>query len=190
VSTVTESDYTETELAGKSREELDEIAGVLGLDPASYGSKKDEVAAILAAQSEVDAALEAQNGEPQQSGLVPAADASTQGEPTSFAGVDIADVPEAERPEAEHVLLTAEAWVTLGETEGLPEWAVGNPASVVSAPVSKEVDNDGNVLYEYTAPDAIITVRERSQGATFQVPLDSCIKVSPVGGRGQVVNFV
>jgi hypothetical protein len=185
---VTESDYTETELAGKSRSELDEIAGVLGLDPADYDSKKDEVAAILSAQAEVDASLAETNGET-QAGLVPAADASTQGEPTSFAGVDISTLNQPEAPDAEHILLSGEAWVKLGQDPSVPEWAVGNPASVVSAPVTHETDDNGNWLYDYTAPDAMVTVRERSQGAIFTVPLSSCLEVFAFGGRSSVVDF-
>lgn len=120
----------------------------------------------------------------------PAADFSTDGPVAPFAGVDVKDVPEAEYPEDEHILLTGESWVVLGEADGVPDWAVGSPAAVLSAPVSHAYDEDtGDLLYDYTDEDAIITVRERSQGITLSVPLSSCTKVSVHGGRGAVVNF-
>jgi hypothetical protein len=50
-------------------------------------------------------------------------------------------------------------------------------------------DENGTDLHSYTAPDAPVTVRERSQGATFTLPLDSFQEVSVTGGRGAVVNF-
>jgi hypothetical protein len=102
--------------------------------------------------------------------------------------VDIGDLS-TEPLEGEHFLLTGESWVVLGEDESVPDWAVGMPAAVLSSPVAVERDDNGYELYQFTPTDAVITVRERSQGATLNVPLDSVQKVSINGGRTAVVNF-
>jgi hypothetical protein len=119
----------------------------------------------------------------------PAADFTTDG--PALTTVDVADVGPADRPEDEHILLTGESWVVLGKyKDEVPDWAIGQPAAVLAFPVSVKLEKGTNrVLYEYTDPKALITVRERSQGVTFQVPLDSCTKVSVVGGRNNVANF-
>ena len=102
--------------------------------------------------------------------------------------VDVADIKPIKNEDS-HILLTGESWVVLGEADGVPDWAVGQPAAVINAPVSQKFSKTHEFLYDYTAPDALITVRERSQGVTFQVPLDSVEKVSVHGGRLGVVNF-
>jgi hypothetical protein len=160
-----------------SRAELDEAAEGLGLDSADYSNKDAEIQAILESQ-----------GDGTSTELATTDGAEEEPEPTTFAGVDVSTIPEADNPD-EHFLLTGESWVILGETEGVPDWAVGNPAAVVSAPVSHKDDDDGNWLYDYTAEDALVTVRERTQGITLTVPLDTVQKMSLVGGRSAVVNF-
>jgi hypothetical protein len=174
---VTDSDYTEADLNSLSRADLDEIATTLELDPADYATKADEVAAILEAQAAVDQSLEPSTTEEEGEEAVA---------PATFAGVDIASIeatPGVLGPD-EHVLLSGESWVVLGAAPDVPDWAVGKPAAVSYAPVSTAPEG-----YQYTAPDAIITVRERSQGATFSVPLDTVEEVYVSGGRGSVVNF-
>ena len=172
------STYSESDLSAMSRADLDQVAEELSLDPTDYNTKGDEVEAILAAQG----------GDTSTSTAVEPADESTQGEPASFAGLDVSTIPEGDNPD-EHFQLTDESWVVLGQAEGVPDWAVGNAASVLAAPVSHKLDDEGQWLYDYTAPDAKITVRERSQGAMFEVPLDTVEKVSVHGGRSAVVNF-
>lgn len=115
-----------------------------------------------------------------------AADFATDG--PAIRDVDVADIKPIKNEDS-HILLTGESWVILGEAEDVPEWAVGKPAAVISSPVSRKFDDEGNLLYEYTRPNAKIQVRERSQGVLFTVPLDSAQQVSVVGGRPMVANF-
>jgi hypothetical protein len=185
----TEVTFTTEELQAMNRSELDTVAEARGLDPADYSNKTDEITAIEEAQADQttsdDDEITSTEVATTDSGEVEPADYATGGETRE---VDIADIPEEDNPD-EHVLLSAESWVILGEYESVPDWAVGKPAAVMSAPISKKVDDNGTELYDYTAPDAVITVRERSQGATFSVPLDTVQEVYPVGGRSTVVNF-
>jgi len=175
------STYTEDELSGMTRADLDSIAEDLELDPGDYSTKADEVAAIVAAQ---DGSTDVAEGgeEPVES--------------PGFAGLDIATLALGEGEERkpvilgpdEHFLLTSESWVILGVDASVPDWAVGMPAFITSAPVSTERDANGDPLYTFTDPDAVITVRERSQGAQLSIPLKSVQKLSVTGGRGEVVN--
>ena len=177
--------YTEDELRDMNRSELDEVAEGLGLDPADYGNKSDEADAILEAQ-ETDVEIATTTVEAEEEPV----------ESPGFAGLDIATLQEDDGAKKakpilgpdEHFLLTSESWVILGEDESVPDWAVGNPAAVISAPVAMAKDDNGDGLYPYTDPDAVITVRERTQGATMSVPLQSVQKLSVTGGRSNVVN--
>ena len=170
------STYTEDELSSMTRADLDVIAEEEGLDPADYSNKSDEVTAILALQG---------NGE-----LATVEPAESPG----FAGLDVSTLDPEKKPGPpvlgpdEHFLLTGESWVRLGVDPSVPDWAVGMPASVSSFPVAWEKDANGDNLYPYTDPGAIITVRERSQGATFDIPLSSVERLVIAGGRSVIVN--
>jgi|SRR5215471_2720725 len=146
-----------------SREDLDAAAEGLGLDPANYSKKSEEITAIIEVQE------------------------SSVAESPGFAGADVGPAkagPPVLEPD-EHFLLTGESWVILGADPSVPDWAVGAPAHVASAPVSWSGGDDS---YPFTDPNATVTVRERSQGATFDVPLQSVHKLSVAGGRANVVN--
>ena len=183
--------YEESELSGMSRSELDQVAEEIGLDPADYGNKTDEIAAILAEQEGDDDTTDDDED-------TEGSDEPVEAEPSSgFAGVDISTIdPESHGKKPgppilgpdEHILLTAESWVELGADPSVPDWAVGRAASVAYAPVSWEKDTNGDNLYPYTDPNATITVRERSQGARFDIPLQSVERLSIAGGRSEIIN--
>jgi hypothetical protein len=199
-----EEKYSEEDLHALSRGELDEVAEAeFQLDANEYSNKKDIIAAILEAQAmrEVEEASEeviADESDETSTELVVAgrvgdvvdlADRQTDG-PVIWA-VDVRDVGPALIPEDEHIMLNAESWVILGD-DGLgeiPDWAVGAPAAVIDFPVSRKLGENGEVLYEYVAPDAKVIVRDRIQGSVFSVTLDQVQKLSINGGRTGVVNF-
>jgi hypothetical protein len=196
--------YTDADLQAMTRSDLDGVATGLGLNPADYATKADEITAIEAAQaSSTDPAADPAATDPSTTTTDPAADApstdidltapadaSTGGETALFAGTDIAHVKKADDPAAEHAMLTAESWVVLGPDENVPDWAVGLPAAVVDFTISKEVDKDtGEVLYEYVDPESSIVVRERQNGSLISIPLKSAVKVSITGGRTAVLPF-
>jgi hypothetical protein len=88
--------------------------------------------------------------------------------------------------EGEHLPpLTGETWVKLGESEDVPERYWGSIAAVVDPiPVATGTDEETGATYQYTPEDAILTVRERSQGGLFTIPLSAVAYASLQGRAG------
>jgi hypothetical protein len=170
---------------GMTKAELQDEIDARGLEVAPGTSKSDLITILEADDSGEIHEKSSSSDEVAEIAAAPA-DFSTGG--STVQTVDVATIPESDNPD-EHFQLTGESWVVLGAAPDLPDWAVGQPAAVLDAPVSTKRDDEGNELYTYTAPDAVIRVRERSQGAYFSVPFDTVQKVALTGGRSEVVNF-
>lgn len=170
--------YTDADLQTMTRTELDGVATELGLDPATYSTKGDEIAAIEAAQSgtTTEPGTDVATTEP--------ADVSL-GEVAPFAGKDVRDIPGGPL-ETEHVLLTDESWVILGPDPAIPQALVGTPAAIIDAPTSTAFDDNGQPLYQYTDPSSAVTVRASVYGGIYVVPLSSFQSVKVAGGRAAV----
>jgi hypothetical protein len=103
--------------------------------------------------------------------------------------VDIADVP-VEEYEGEHMApLNAESWVILDGSHDLVDdrWD-GAIAAVIDWPTAVEHDTNTGETITYLPPDASLTVRERSQGAMFYLPLDA-FKEIHTNGRPAVLGY-
>lgn len=101
---------------------------------------------------------------------------------TPLAEVDVADIG-TDKLEGENdpVIQAGETWVTLAEHEGVPDWAVGNIAQVISAPTVTTVDEDTGASTTVNPPNGVYEVRERSQGPTFFLPRDAFEEVHSHG---------
>lgn len=100
------------------------------------------------------------------------ADFSTSGAP--IAEVDVADIgTDHLEGESDPIIYAGEAWVKLGDVEGVPEWAVGNIAQVISAPVVTKVDEETGASTSFNPELATYEVRERSQGITLFLPREA-----------------
>jgi len=174
---------SESDLQGLSRADLDEVAESAGLDPNDYANKQEEIDAILAASgASAEASTEIETVTEEEV-------AEEAAGPDYIHTVDVADIG-TEQLADEHIpLLTGESWVILGAADNLPDEYIGNPAAVLSSTVAVVRDDNGDEVYRYTPDDATLTVRERSQGGYFEVPLSSVQKLSIAGGRSNVVNF-
>lgn len=104
--------------------------------------------------------------------------------------IDVADIKNPDKVyEGEYSPpLNAESWVILGKHDLVPEWAEGRVAAVIDAPVAREVDDATGSVREYLHENAVVTVKERSQGAIFYLPLKAFSKISRAG-RPPIVGY-
>ena len=103
--------------------------------------------------------------------------------------VDVADVEPADYEGETIPPLNAESWVILdGSHPEVDDRWDGAVAGVIDWPTGVEHDPTTGDTKVFLPPDAHLTVKERSQGAMFYLPLDA-FKEIHTSGRPEVVAF-
>lgn len=177
-------------LEDMTKNELQDLAEEKDVDWSSNDSKQDLIDKIHAVDvEEDDVPDEAEVGAPQ--GTFPGSVASEEYPERRPVEPDMADL---ENPDAEYEgetlpPLNAESWVVLdGSHDQVDERWDGAVAAVVEWPTATEHDPETGITTTFLPPKASLTVKERSQGAMFYLPLDA-FKEIHTNGRAEVLGF-
>jgi len=170
------------DLSDLSKAELQQKADELGVEYDDSDTKAELIAAINSAELGDD---EEAVGE-DQTVTSSASEVNPELRPIE---PDLADIEPAEYEGEFMAPLNAESWVVLdGAHDEVDDRWDGRIAGVINWPTVTVQDPDTGEVKSYLPPDARLTVKERSQGALMDLPLDA-FKEIHTNGRGAVVGF-
>jgi hypothetical protein len=171
-----------------TKAEIQDVADEKGVDWSDSDTKAELIAKIHAVDvEEGDVPDESEVGAPPDS--FPGSVASELYPERRPIEVDLANVDPGDG-EGEHMApLNAESWVVLdGSHDLVDDRYDGKIAAVIDWPTSVEHDTNTGETITYLPPEAMLTVKESSQGALMHLPLDA-FKEIHTNGRGAVLGF-
>lgn len=178
-------------LEDQTKAELQDIAEEKGVDWSTSDTKDELIQKIHDADVEagdVPAEAEIDDEEDGAFDSFPGSVPSEQFPERRPIEVDLADIKNPDKEYEGETLppLNAESWVVLdGSHDQVDERWDGAIAAVVEYPTAVEHDTDTGITKTFLPPEASLTVRERSQGAMFYLPLDAFKEIHTAGRPDQ-----
>lgn len=174
-------------LEDMTKTELQEHADSLDVEYSDSDTKAELIDAINEAQGTTSESTNGGDAEAEPEALL--AYGSEQYPERRPIEVDIKDVPVEEYEGETMPPLNAESWVILdGDHELVPDEFDGAVAAVIDSPTVTDTNPDTGESVTHFPSEGRVTVRERSQGATFNLPLDA-FKEIYTNGRPSVLGF-